>query len=539
MLIFGSKSEETPFEAGTFHCPNCQVQCSYRRTSSRRWFTVFFIPVFPLGGANDLTECQTCFQKFQTAGLTSLPGEQQVSDTDGVVMAQPVGSGLATGGRVIGYSIFLTSIFVFGFFANGMSRGVREGADGQASRLKPAMEELTFPKPAIEEPHIPEQFVRESIIPIWNENVSSPESEDTSADESLSDEPVSDTDLQIREPPSFPPELFAPIETKETPSPFYEPVSGSNEFEPSPNVSFLFVSPSLGWPFTSLAFTPDGKSVICGKFDSKLLGFDLANGESMSGPSHLRTLGRIGQLAVSRDSEFLFAAGSEGRILRFDLGDAEIGTQWEELAGHKGEITALESSKTAALLLSGSRHGDLVWQSYDQESSRSRSLQAHERSVLAVHLPENGVIGQSTDGRSVVRFHLKAGDVVEQTELSNGWPLAASFNSDGSKIAVCGHSKVHVFDSNSGAQEAELQTSNQDRLLNVLFHPNQQWVVAGGIGTVIIWDKASGEVVETYRVDEGYIKNLAISADGSQLALAQRRGGSVKVIQLPNEGVAR
>ena len=37
-------------DSGQFHCPNCNIKEEYGKKYVQDWFTLFFIPVFPISG---------------------------------------------------------------------------------------------------------------------------------------------------------------------------------------------------------------------------------------------------------------------------------------------------------------------------------------------------------------------------------------------------------------------------------------------------------------------------------------------------------
>ncbi|MDI2128068.1 zinc-ribbon domain-containing protein [Yinghuangia seranimata] len=69
MLIWGFKTLFKVLSEGVFHCPRCGVDRAYRLRLARRWFTLFFIPVFPYRTDGNHVECQTCKGTFYESVL--------------------------------------------------------------------------------------------------------------------------------------------------------------------------------------------------------------------------------------------------------------------------------------------------------------------------------------------------------------------------------------------------------------------------------------------------------------------------------------
>ena len=61
IIIFGTKSKSIKENKGVFVCPECQNLKQYITKSVQTWFTLFFIPVFPVGAKKHKhIKCQGC-----------------------------------------------------------------------------------------------------------------------------------------------------------------------------------------------------------------------------------------------------------------------------------------------------------------------------------------------------------------------------------------------------------------------------------------------------------------------------------------------
>lgn len=60
MIIWGSKGRTKTINSGRFFCPECRVYCDYNQVELKRWFTLYFIPVFPMETLSEYIECQSC-----------------------------------------------------------------------------------------------------------------------------------------------------------------------------------------------------------------------------------------------------------------------------------------------------------------------------------------------------------------------------------------------------------------------------------------------------------------------------------------------
>jgi len=73
MIIFGSRTMPSTRDQGDFHCPRCSTQKPYRLISMNRWFTLYFIPVIPMGSAGEYIECTACAGTYDTQVLSYDP----------------------------------------------------------------------------------------------------------------------------------------------------------------------------------------------------------------------------------------------------------------------------------------------------------------------------------------------------------------------------------------------------------------------------------------------------------------------------------
>ncbi|MEO5901666.1 MAG: zinc ribbon domain-containing protein [Ilumatobacteraceae bacterium] len=72
IFIFGFRGRwsKRQHETGEFFCPRCGGDRSWVATVLRRWFTLFFIPIFPVGKVvADEVQCTTCQTRFDREAL--------------------------------------------------------------------------------------------------------------------------------------------------------------------------------------------------------------------------------------------------------------------------------------------------------------------------------------------------------------------------------------------------------------------------------------------------------------------------------------
>lgn len=65
MIIFGTRPRSKTIDTGDFFCPHCQTTRTYERKEARPYFTLYFIPLFPIGKPYEFIECTVCRVTYQ------------------------------------------------------------------------------------------------------------------------------------------------------------------------------------------------------------------------------------------------------------------------------------------------------------------------------------------------------------------------------------------------------------------------------------------------------------------------------------------
>jgi hypothetical protein len=70
IIIFGTKGVERTAGNGFFHCPHCRTDAPYTKKKLTRFFTLYFIPLIPLGTISEFVRCDQCGSDFSTEALS-------------------------------------------------------------------------------------------------------------------------------------------------------------------------------------------------------------------------------------------------------------------------------------------------------------------------------------------------------------------------------------------------------------------------------------------------------------------------------------
>ncbi|MCA9619183.1 MAG: zinc-ribbon domain-containing protein, partial [Myxococcales bacterium] len=73
LIIYGTRAVEGTKGEGTFWCPDCRGQAPYVHKRLRRFFTLYFIPLIPLGTIEEWVECRQCASTYEPSVLDAGP----------------------------------------------------------------------------------------------------------------------------------------------------------------------------------------------------------------------------------------------------------------------------------------------------------------------------------------------------------------------------------------------------------------------------------------------------------------------------------
>lgn len=82
MIIYGTKPKSTLISGGDFFCPHCHEDREYDLYRVKTWFTLYFIPVFPVGSGDEHIQCAHCSGTFTTEVIDYDPVKEAESTAE-------------------------------------------------------------------------------------------------------------------------------------------------------------------------------------------------------------------------------------------------------------------------------------------------------------------------------------------------------------------------------------------------------------------------------------------------------------------------
>jgi WD40 repeat protein len=271
----------------------------------------------------------------------------------------------------------------------------------------------------------------------------------------------------------------------------------------------------------SAAFSRDGRSIsvssIEGDFELHRITkqFDAATGRFLrtrtttapdsAGNPDIMATSAAGALNATAMGDDIFLKDARGRTLHVLTRQLGIG--------------AFAFSSDGKLLASGSNGaGDGALKLWDVASGRESKIFDGEREwvlSLAFSPDEKFLVA---GGQGVRIFDVQRGVRIRELGAASDSVSCVIFTPDGAKLASTGAS-LNVWDFVTGAPLFSIPR----RFAVAAFSPDGQLIAAAGMGSSLtIYSVATGQVVRTLPLPDGYPSTLEFSPDGSRLALGTR-----------------
>lgn len=77
MIFFGSRGRQIKLGEGQFNCPHCQTERPYKHMRSTVYFTLYFIPLFPIRKLGEYILCESCNQALDMRVLDYEPPSEK------------------------------------------------------------------------------------------------------------------------------------------------------------------------------------------------------------------------------------------------------------------------------------------------------------------------------------------------------------------------------------------------------------------------------------------------------------------------------
>ncbi len=264
----------------------------------------------------------------------------------------------------------------------------------------------------------------------------------------------------------------------------------------------------------SVAFSPDGQTLISGSEDSTLKVWDLKTG------SQVQTLtdhsGWISSVAIAPDGQTL-ASGSKDSTI--NLWNLRTGALLRTLRGHLWPVLAIAISPDGQTLVSGSEDNTIkLWNL--KTGQLLKTLAGYTAPFSAVEISSDGWLLAAGSADNTIRiWELHTGRLLHVLRGHSGSVNSVAISSNSALLASSSADKtVKIWNLYAGQLLHTLE-GHADEVHTVAFSPDGQILVSGSEDRkIIFWNPQTGKRLQTFDGHSGPVHSVTFSPDGQTIA---------------------
>lgn len=335
-------------------------------------------------------------------------------------------------------------------------------------------------------------------------------------------------------PAPIPAPTPAPAPRRRTSPTLPPPEAGASISLPTPQQSKWKCALTLTGHFdsvTSVAFSPDGKTLASGSRDKTIEIWDLKQGRrwyTLTGHEDA-----VEAIAYSPDGKAL-ASGSRDKTV--EIWDLDKGKRWYTLIGHGDWVYSVAFSPAEEILASAGKEKSIeIWDL--KKGKRWYSLVGHSDRIYGIAFsPDGEVLVSASRDKTVKVWNVKKGQELFTLKGHGDWVRTVAFSPSGATFASGSRDgTIKLWQNNIGQEVSPpLKTfkfSNSD-VLSLVFSRNEEFLAAGyRDGKVRLWELKTGNLLEVISGHSDEVLSVAFSKDGRSLA----SGSSDKSIKVWRE----
>ncbi|NJN67688.1 MAG: protein kinase, partial [Chloroflexaceae bacterium] len=274
------------------------------------------------------------------------------------------------------------------------------------------------------------------------------------------------------------------------------------------------VNPDLPPAVLSVAFAPDGQTLVTGLGDTTIQVWQVRDG------TLLRTLdqhqGGVGSVAFSPDGQTFVSGGYDQTVRVWQASD---GALLHTLEGHTDWVLSVAFSPDGQTIASGSSDETVrLWRAGD--GTLIRTLEGQSNSINGLTFsPDGQTLAAATEDNRVLLWQVRDGTVLHRLEGMSVGVLSVAFSPDGTLLASGSRdSAVRLWQVSDG-QLLHTLKGDVGQVFSVAFSPDGTVLASGGsYRAPRLWQVRDGALLHTLEGHTDEVYGVAFSPDGLTLA---------------------
>ncbi|ALF52903.1 hypothetical protein ACX27_08590 [Nostoc piscinale CENA21] len=278
---------------------------------------------------------------------------------------------------------------------------------------------------------------------------------------------------------------------------------------------------------TSVAFSPDGKTLASGSHDKTIKIWNVATGQE------IRTLNGhskdVYSVAFSPDGKTL-ASGSHDKTIK--IWNVATGQEIRTLNGHSNWVKSVTFSPDGKTLASGSYDETIkIWNV--ATGQEIRTLNGHSHWIDSVAFSPDGktLARGSGDNNNIKIWNVANGQEITTLKGHSSGVMSVAFSSDGKILASGNFRTIKIWNVAAG-QEIITLKGHSNWVKSIAFSPDGKTLASGSWdATIKLWNVSTGQEIITLNGDSDLIESVAFSPNGKTLASGSR-DATIKIWRL-------
>lgn len=263
---------------------------------------------------------------------------------------------------------------------------------------------------------------------------------------------------------------------------------------------------------TSVAYSPDGKSIASASHDGTVRVWDVATGEETV---KFRGHWRGATAAVFSPTGRHIASAGYDEIIK--IWYAGSGIERATLDGHTKTINSLAYSPDGTLIASASNDKTVrLWNADDGKSIAV--LDGHKRAAVFVAFsPDGKTLASASRDKTIRLWDVERREVIQTFDNFDDVAWSLAFSPDGETLAAStARGSITLWDAHTGDVQSTI-TGSTGNVWSIAFSPDGKTLATGnGSGGMRLWNAADGSLIAMSGHSDG-VRSLAFSPNGEFL----------------------